>query len=459
MLLRPSPASVALAVALAANLCAPDATAAPPRLADSPLTALAQAEAVRAVGWVQARDEGVLGLETLGAARLDDVVAVRLGLALETGDGPASGARVLSLGLILTADGLFVESAGRSELRAVPASRRDDAVWEVAGTLADSIAAGRLLTSNRAGLEACRALRGDLCGDSDGIHRPIALAPALRAGFGGGLRAAALVDTSVLARLDDGRLLELAASWSAPKPRKPVQPTGPLQATAPTRWRAAPPSPPPTDHLDPSWSRWCARDWPRLVEPPRDLASRCLLQLLSDAYDSPVVGGRIADMMMLDFDPMPPPGEAGIPVTDLEAMKRHLAHRCTAPDTSACGRVLESLELAITRKLSLFEDVALGDFGPLLAAALAGDPLADDLGASGRSRWSELTLDKLAAAVWVRNGYLILREDLAAFFHGARGPEAPDGAGVVPIPWPDSRLRELSDTDRANLARIERMRR
>ncbi|MCO4769831.1 MAG: hypothetical protein KDA24_07345 [Deltaproteobacteria bacterium] len=413
-------------------------------LHSSPLTALADEEASRALSQqlTQARPSDVVAF-----ALTIDVVTIRRG-------EPNPPVR---LALVLSDTSLLFAGASLAPI-ALPAARSTPEVREVAEQFARGLASGKLTGGNRWGYRACEAVLGTDCLNEAGVWVPPAMPKMVRDAANGTLEAAVLTSTSVILRQDDGQLVSLAANWLAPKRRKKPMEPGALSVQPTGRWSEAPPTDHPPDHLDPGWSRWCAHDWTRLVEPARDVSGRCLLQLLSDAYDSPIRGGRIADMMMLDFDPMPPPDESRLSVGKLRSMKSHLAHRCAGPDTTPCGRVMESIEMGIERKSSLFENVALGSFEELLAAALAGEALPADMSAPGRARWSELTLDKLEAAVWAGNGYLVIDPLLSDFFYAERAAGEP-GEAVLPLPWPGSRLSGLSETDRANLELIRSKRR
>ena len=415
-------------------------------LADSPLTPLAVAEAERALalvtsGQVQDRTD----LPPLDAAQ---VVGVTVDIAVQ----PAGGAPVARLSLLLSAEGLTLQGADPSELSSLPRFRQDPSVGQVAATFSSALATGSISDQADRGLASCLVVWGEDCLNADGAWVPSRLPRSLRSALGEEIDRALITRTQVVLRAADGRTMHIEANWGVGKKRRPG-PDGPVRASVAGRWGDPPPQPHPPDHLDPGWSRWCAHDWPRLSTPPRDVSSRCLLQLLSDAYDSPIHGGRIRDMLMLDFDPLPPPDEANVQVDKLEAMKGHLAHRCQRIDRTPCGRVLQSLQMAIDRKTSLVEGPALGDFTWLLGMALRGEPLPEDLGATGRARWSRLTLDKLAAAVWARNGYVIARRDLASFFYGDRSEMDP-GAALLPLDWRNSEVSELDETDRDNLSRI-----
>jgi|GEM_PF-4372026 len=430
----------------------PSSAPSPYRFADSPLTARADAETSRALRLhAESPTPGLL------PARPSDVAAFRATLHVVTEASEATERPVLRLTVLLTRDGLYLDEAAATSLSGLRARPPSD-IADIARGFARGLASGTLASRADSGLATCQSLRGGYCGNPAGVWEPTSLPPALRAAFAGPVRFATVASTEVLLRHDDGRLLALHADWASPRPNRPSAPSAALTAAPDGRWSEPPPTAYPSAHLGPDWSRWCAHDWTRLASPQRDVSGRCLLQLLSDAYDSPVVGGRIADMMMLDFEPMPPPDESHLSINKLEAAKQHLAHRCTEPDLSPCGRVLQSLDMGLERKRSLMENVALGSFTGLLATVLAGEALPDDLGATGRSRWSELTLDKLAAAVWARNGYVVVQPELAAFLYDAR-PDGDEGASLLPLPWPDSGYTGLSKTDRANLSRIQRNRR
>ena len=389
---------------------------------------------------------------------MEDLVAFRFHIDLVTSRSSERAPTVLRIAVLLTADRFVLESAQESPLQSVPRARRDSELQRIAQRFADEITGGQIATSSTFGLETCLGLWGDACVNEAGVFEPVAIEESLRDQFGGTISRSFVSETQVLLRHPSGVVIQLTTQWRTRKRTRPPVPESPLTIRALSRWAPPPPQSYPAKHDDPAWSRWCAHDWPRLQEPQRDLSSRCLLQLLSDAYDSPIKGGRIADMMMLDFDPMPPPDEARIDTVKLDAIERHLSHRCTEVDTSACGRVLESIDSARRRKTSLFENVVLGEFTALLRTVLAGEPLPDDMLVQGRSRWSELTLDKLTAAIWARNGYRVVPPDLADFFYGSRAPGSL-GADLLPLPWPDSRFTSLSSIDRENLARIQRIRR
>ncbi|CAN0454832.1 unnamed protein product, partial [Ectocarpus fasciculatus] len=109
-------------------------------------------------------------------------------------------------------------------------------------------------------------------------------------------------------------------------------------------------------------------------------------------------------------------------------------------------RAGEFYQGVLDRKMSVNDNGAWFDL--LLEKILAGEPLAE---ADLRRQWSEMTLLKLANAVYARHGKDFDNPDLDAFFYGPREQLV---AGL-PLTKTAPATISLTEVDQRNLTRIE----
>ena len=190
----------------------------------------------------------------------------------------------------------------------------------------------------------------------------------------------------------------------------------------------------------------CEATWAKAQKPAAAETERCLRHFLGYAY------GAGWDAEALTLDPgYGHPIEKKYQKADLARMAGHV--RAVCPDASnadlPCARAIEFFEGMAGRKTSLFEDVNLGSFEPLLVKVLAGQPLDPDELFVGHPdlKWSAQTLRTLRNAAYARHGYLFKDADLNAFFYDAR----PEPAAGLPLKRGTSKDVKLSPVDGENV--------
>lgn len=198
----------------------------------------------------------------------------------------------------------------------------------------------------------------------------------------------------------------------------------------------------------------CETVWPRTAKADRHLTWRCLTHYLTYAY------GQKPDAEALTLDPgYGHPSEVKLSLEDLDRMIASTKAACdvdAAPVESECARGHELLQGMRSRRLGLFENVAVGSIEAQLRKVLAGQELTEaDLFVDDEGMdLSPLSLWKLRNAAYARHGYQFKTADLNTFFYGPREPVGEPK--LLPLETKGTTKKvELSKADTANVRLIK----
>lgn len=202
----------------------------------------------------------------------------------------------------------------------------------------------------------------------------------------------------------------------------------------------------------PVTGQYCESAWPAAAKPTADQSKGCLAHFLRITY------GPKYDKEALSLDPGYGHGiEVKLTTDQLKKMVAHAKTACAGgdhPTESDCVRGLEFLEGMVDRRMSLFEDVNMGSFEPVLKKVLAGEKLErSDLVMEDGPSWSPLTLWRLRNAAYARHGYQFEKDDLNAFFYGPRDER--HKTALLPLPKGTKKKVELTPIDGQNVRLIK----
>lgn len=333
--------------------------------------------------------------------------------------------------LALTGDGLFLQNIQPASFLMPAQDQGLPELVEVLESMRKTVVSGQLSKVGMS-LEQCQALMGTRC-LIDAVYTPVLpLSHRYDEQLAAPIDRVFVLRAGTVHKQPDGRMADVQIRF-VPHDDGVALAGDPLVMASNHGFHAPPPVlPPPTVdsgsiQSEQAWAYFCELDWQRTPDPPLAASRRCITHLDTVGLE----GAR----------------EASHSTAQLEQLRAHIAAACAGEDApEQCGKAEAAVLAAEERKRSLVDGET--KLEPLLAAALAGKPLARE----SLDGLSDLSLHKLEAAIWLRHRFQLVDPDLRDFFFGPH-----DNSELLPLDEPSGELDwPMSRIDKANLDLVHR---